>query len=478
MVAAMASMSAEVGDPLCAALLDSRNRWRELVALTADLAFETDERGRFVFISPDPALGWGAEALLGMPSDTLLAASGSQPGASASASAPQFDPFHVTAAVRGRRVWLRRPDGAAVCVAFSAAPILDAGGRVVGARGVGQDVTTQDGWEVTAATAMRRGEVMDHILGRMRQEVMAPRMMQATLDALRDATAAEGIAVIDLLGDGTTPATLHHAGADAMPAMLPAALLLLERGRTADGQDATAHGLTSDRRPLLACPTRTRFGEQSALVLWRQRGGRAWDADDIALATASTTLIQMILEHESIQREMARQARTDPLTGLLNRRAFLDEIARRIDRLDREGQPGTLMFVDLDHFKQLNDAKGHDCGDTALCLVAALLRETVRPTDLVARFGGDEFALWLDGADELTAAERAESLRLRTPLALAHLRDGVPGLPALSMSIGIATRRPQLSEDIEMLMHRADTVMYEVKRAGRGQWKVSQSSPR
>ncbi len=110
--------------------------------------------------------------------------------------------------------------------------------------------------------------------------------------------------------------------------------------------------------------------------------------------------------------------------------------------------------------------------------MAALLRETVRPTDLVARLGGDEFALWLDGADELTAAERAESLRLRTPLALAHLRDGVPGMPALGMSIGIATRRPQLGEDIEMLMHRADTVMYEVKRAGRGQWKVSQSSPR
>ena len=63
----------------------------------------------------------------------------------------------------------------------------------------------------------------------------------------------------------------------------------------------------------------------------------------------------MVLEHEAIQQEMARQARTDPLTGLLNRRAFLEEMARHIDRLDREDQPGTLMFADLDYFKPVND---------------------------------------------------------------------------------------------------------------------------
>jgi len=445
------------------------------VALTADLAFETDAFGRFVFISPDPALGWGAEALLGMLTGTLL----TPPGASGT----QFDPFRVSAPIRGRRAWLRRPDGAAVCLAFCAAPILDEAGRVAGARGIGQDVTTQDYWDAAAAAALRRGEVMDHILWRMRQEVMAPRMMQATLDALRDAIGAEGAAVMDLVGDGVTPTTLHHAGAGTMQTILPEALLLLERGGKAGGHDGqprgeqgqprSESGRTSDGRPVMVCPSRTRFGEQTALILWRQGGGRAWDADDAALAAASTTLIQMVLEHDSIQREMARQARTDPLTGLLNRRAFLDEIARRIDRLDREGQPGTLMFVDLDRFKQLNDARGHNCGDTALCIVAALLRETVRPTDLVARLGGDEFALWLDGADEMTAAERAESLRLQTPRVLAHLQDG-----SLGMSIGIATRWPELGEDIEALMHRADSAMYEVKRAGRGQWKVSQSGRR
>jgi diguanylate cyclase (GGDEF)-like protein len=95
----------------------------------------------------------------------------------------------------------------------------------------------------------------------------------------------------------------------------------------------------------------------------------------------------MVLEHEAIQREMAKQARTDPLTGLLNRRAFIEEMARQIDRLDREGLPGKLMFADLDNFKPLNDGLGHEAGDEALRRVAKLLRDTVRPTDLVARLG-------------------------------------------------------------------------------------------
>lgn len=499
-----------IAAPLRAALLDSRQRWRDLVTLVADLAFETDTWGRFVFLHPEPALGWATEALLGTPATLLLTPAGE--------SATRWNPFTPTAAVRGRRAWLKRPDGSAVCLSFCVSPVLDAEGRIVGARGIGQDVTVQDGWDAATAAALRRGEVMDHILWRMRQEVMAPRMMQATLEALAGAVGAEGAAVIDLVGDGTVPGILHQAGGGSVSEVLPGALLLLEQGPGHDHDHDHGHAATREAKPVIACANQTRFGEQTALVLWRQSGGRAWDADDEALASASTTLIQVILEHDSIQREMARQARTDPLTGLLNRHAFLDEIARRIDRQDREGTPSTLIFVDLDHFKQLNDAQGHEAGDACLCIVATLLRATVRPTDLVARLGGDEFALWLDGADEMIAAERAESLRLQTPPALAHFSAGLaqftpalnnfasapadfgpnlanlaPALASLAkpdlasltkndarigMSIGIATRWPELGEDIETLMHRADTVMYEVKRAGRGRWRVSQSQRR
>jgi diguanylate cyclase (GGDEF)-like protein len=142
-----------------------------------------------------------------------------------------------------------------------------------------------------------------------------------------------------------------------------------------------------------------------------------------------------------------------------------------VDRLEREGLSGTLIYADLDFFKQVNDRFGHEHGDQALRAAAELLRELVRPTDLVARLGGDEFGLWLNGADHMTAAERAEWLRLH---AHAKLAEVVPeSNPPLSFSIGIATRQAGSGEEIEDVMRRADTAMYQVKQNGRGHWRVA-----
>ena len=317
------------------------------------------------------------------------------------------------------------------------------------------------------AGALRRGEVLDDILWRIRKEVLASRMMQAALDALGRATGCEGIALLDTLGDGIDPAVLHTVGRMAASVQVTAMSLLEANG------GEVGQGIASDGRLVLACPTETRFGAAAALVIWREPGGRVWDADERTLAAATAAIVRVILEHDSIQREMARQARTDPLTGLLNRRAFMDELARRFDRLEVDGLPGALLFIDLDHFKDLNDTRGHDAGDEALRLIGQLLQGVVRPMDLVARLGGDEFALWLDGADELAAAERGEELRTAGPRALVHLIT--PGVPPVTMSIGIAARWPGRGEDAEMLLERADQAMYAAKRTGaaRGGWHGS-----
>jgi diguanylate cyclase (GGDEF)-like protein len=129
------------------------------------------------------------------------------------------------------------------------------------------------------------------------------------------------------------------------------------------------------------------------------------------------------------------------------------------------------MFADLDHFKPVNDQLGHEAGDQVLQCVAALLRKTVRPTDLVARLGGDEFALWLNGADNLSSAERAEALRVAVPRETRELTGDAS--PSMNLSIGIATRQPGSGEPIDSVMRRADLAMYEVKRCGRGHWRVA-----
>jgi len=447
-------------DALRGALLDSRQRWRDLVTLTADFAFETDAWGRFVFVTPDPALGWSVSMLLGQPAELLL-----------TDITGGFNPFRPTAPLRRRRAWLKRPDGTTACVVFAAAPIVDAEGRITGARGLGVDLTEQEGRDTQVASALRRGEVLEHILWSMRQEVLAPRMMRAVLEAVVNAVGAEGVAVIDVQdtalvpGAAPGPKLLYQAGGGAA-AVLPVAAALMAR----HPNDA-AQAMGDDGRPVLSAFCHTRFGEQVGLALWRPPGARPWDAEDETLAVSSVTIIRMVLEHEGIQREMARQARTDPLTGLLNRRAFLEEIARHIDRMERERLPGTLMFIDLDHFKEVNDRFGHEAGDTVLREVAALLRDLVRPSDLVARLGGDEFALWLDNTDHMTAAERAEWLRVQ---GTAKLVEAIAGAnPGLTMSIGIATRQPDGGEEIDQLIRRADQAMYGVKQAGRAHWAVA-----
>ena len=442
------------------ALLDSRQRWRDLMGLATDLAFETDHLGRLTFLHPDPALGWPSGAMVGGDASALLADGGDGTG---------FDPFRVTVRVRHRRAWLRRGDGGAICLAFCAEPMLDSLGHITGTRGVGIDMTALDAPGAQMAGALRLGDALDHILSRMGREVLAPKMLRSALEALASAAGADGAAAILLPASGQ-PASLAHWTGDGAYSILPAAAELLARHVNGPLQSDAPDG-----RRLLADICQARFGEQTGLVAWRAASSRPWDTDEVRLLAAAGKIVRMALEHEAIQREMMRQARTDPLTGLLNRRAFREEVLRHTDRADREGVPSTLMFVDLDHFKSVNDRLGHETGDKVLLKVAALLRDIVRPADLVARLGGDEFAVWLGGADHMTAAERAEVMRTAVPDALDELTGGTP--PRITLSMGIATRAVRADEDIDGLIRRADEAMYDAKRNGRGHWRVSHLEP-
>lgn len=456
--------------PLRNALLDSRQRWRDLVNMTADFAFETDAQGRFSFVMPDPALGWSAVTLLGQPADLLLAELSGSGG---------FNPFRATRPIRRHRTWLKRPDGALACIAFAAAPLLDGKGRQIGVRGLGIDVTEQDSAEAQMAAMLRRSEVLDHILTIMRNEMATPNVMRAALDALANALGAEGAAVITTGEAGADPTITHLAGTQQVGTHQPGEavdqVLATAARLVAAGSDSPMQGATEDRRPVLVCACKTRVGAPAGLALWRPQGARGWDLDDRLLAGAATLVLRVVLEQDTLQREIGHQARTDPLTGLFNRRAFLEELPRHLDRLDREDECGTLMYVDLDNFKPVNDQLGHDVGDQVLFLAGQMLRNLVRPTDLVARLGGDEFAVWMNGADHMTAAERAEHLRVHAPRVLAEIAPGLE-LP-LSMSIGIASRPAGSAESIESVMRRADMAMYAVKRGGRSHWRVSHTAP-
>ncbi len=154
-------------------------------------------------------------------------------------------------------------------------------------------------------------------------------------------------------------------------------------------------------------------------------------------------------------------ANSDPLTNVLNRRAWTEAAVNLL--AESSGRPLALMFLDLDRFKQLNDQQGHGAGDRALVAVANALRAELRPTDLLGRYGGEEFIAMLDGIVQEQAMQVATRLCRRVH----RLEIPVAGELLLSISIGVAMR---MSEDtLDSLIERADQAMYRAKTGGRNQ---------
>ena len=170
-----------------------------------------------------------------------------------------------------------------------------------------------------------------------------------------------------------------------------------------------------------------------------------------------------------VLRQAERNAHTDALTGLGNRHWMRTMFEREVTRALHSNKALCLMMIDVDEFKAFNDRYGHVAGDSVLVAVAEALREYLRPTDLVARFGGDEFAVLLPELQLKQARQTAERIRQQ----IAALSP--PSLAtAVTVSIGLADRTPH--DDVATLVQRADAAMYDAKEAGRNRVAVATDS--
>jgi diguanylate cyclase (GGDEF)-like protein/PAS domain S-box-containing protein len=174
-----------------------------------------------------------------------------------------------------------------------------------------------------------------------------------------------------------------------------------------------------------------------------------------------------VTERRVLSDRLAYEATHDPMTGLANRASFTDQVSRAVTIAGRIGKRVAVMFVDLDHFKVVNDGLGHAVGDELLMAVAYRLRNTLRSSDIVARFGGDEFLIL---CGELTGPEGALDIAGRVSEALTqpvHLSEGEVFVTA---SIGIALSEP--GDSGETLMRHADAAMYRAKSDGRARIQI------
>ncbi|MBL8699778.1 MAG: GGDEF domain-containing protein [Alphaproteobacteria bacterium] len=443
---------------LSGALAESRARYKELVEISSDFAWETDAKGIFVFVSPRGALGHSPRELIGRMAGDIL------PEIGGDASAPS--PFVARSRLDDAQVWVQRRDGEPALLSIAAVAIVDARGEWCGTRGVARDLTDMNERETALAAAEHRDRLLAHVLRSFVENDDPSAGLSAALRASVRSFGAAGGSLWRREAAGFTPAVSYGA---ELPDDLVVDALASSDG---DGDGEAAMATRGDGRRLVLATT-FRHLANGAIALWRAPTEPAWDAGDILFFARVAAQFGLALAQLDSQQELERQARTDGLTGLLNRRSFLGEIESRLASATRTGRPAALVYVDLDNFKPVNDRHGHAQGDAVLKTLADRLRRSVRTSDLVARLGGDEFALWLEEADMRGAEVKGKGLlALRADI---DAFSAAPDLP-LGLSIGIAVFDPNLRETVSQLIERADAAMYAAKRGGKG--RLAMAPPR
>lgn len=182
-----------------------------------------------------------------------------------------------------------------------------------------------------------------------------------------------------------------------------------------------------------------------------------------SLMPVITTSGFLLMCGERLNKDLTRLAMLDPLTGVFNRRTMTEMADKAIAASKRHGRALSLLILDIDHFKRINDQFGHEAGDLALCRLVELVQEVMHESDVLARIGGEEFVLILPDSDERAAVDFAERIRRR----LNDANFSISGWAVpLRVSIGVGTLGPEIS-NLETLLRETDHAMYEAKRSGR-----------
>ncbi len=311
--------------------------------------------------------------------------------------------------------------------------------------------------------------------------------MDASRILIVDGCAAEAAGLARALsrdGHRVEVAADPAAAASALRAEPAPDLLLLDLAFPHLDAGALLGGLErSDRRGVLPVIAIAAQGDAEG----RARALRAGADDAVArpcapeeVAARAAALLRLRAAHQRLReanQELTRRSITDPLTGLFNRRYFEYRLSQELERARRHGDPVALAFLDLDHFKRVNDTYGHATGDAVLLAVSRVLQQELRRLDVCTRWGGEEFAAILpstDAAGAMVVCQRVlRALRSHGGLVAAPLGSEAGEVVRFTASMGVSVHEPGGSGTSEELLRRADAALYLAKRQGRNRARVA-----
>tara|TARA_R110002072_G_scaffold102159_3_gene224823 strand:- start:59 stop:1864 length:1806 start_codon:yes stop_codon:yes gene_type:complete len=440
---------------LTTALVDSRQMFKDLVSCSTDFAWETDTRGNFIYVSPKGILGYTAYELNGKNSQEMIIGAGDR------------NPFDTLDKITEMELWLNRADGSMACLLVSAVPVLDAKAKWKGARGVCRDITHIREREASLRRANKQEHVLSSIIATIRNMQTPTEMFEGAVKATMEGIKTDFCCILQKVPcsqEGFTAEIQHQRGIslteDVIANLCQKALEVWQN--EAIPQERIQTLVFGDHQILMGV-TNHHTQDNGAIFLVRS-GDTLWHEDDIHLFRGITSHLGIAIEQVLTYAELERRAYTDELTGLLNRRAFRDHVNKRLKNQKRSLKSSAMVYIDLDNFKHVNDTKGHAFGDKILRDLSGLLQDNLRVGDYTARFGGDEFAIWLDEIDKEEAIIKAENLvRIATKLNQNACLVG----PQLSLSIGLAMSLPENPATLDQLMDQADQALYRAKGTGK-----------
>jgi len=437
------------------ALVDSRQMFKDLVSCSTDFAWETDEKGNFIYASPRGILGYTSFELNGKNAHDMII------------GGEEDNPFSTKNKVTDRELWLKKSNGSLACLLVSAVPIMDNHTKWQGARGVCRDITNRRERESILRRTHKREHILNRIISTIRDMDSPSGMLENAIDATLEGIGADHCYIIQKTthSEGRFQAEVKQqqgngADTDLIDRLCQKAIAFWQQPNS---NIDTAQILQIGRYHILMGITNHHGVGNGAIALIRDNHGE-WQEEDIHLFNGITSHLGIAIEQVITHKELEKRAFTDELTNLLNRRAFKLDVEKRLKNQQRSHKDGAMLFMDLDNFKNINDSKGHAHGDMILKEVTKIIKDNIRVGDYAARFGGDEFAIWLDEISTKEAIAKAQNF-VAAGKRLAQIADVVGPQPALS--IGVAMSNPQDENSFNDLIEKADAALYQAKKQGK-----------